>query len=92
MGLENVMIRLAGRYMKRKIGITEDKMEGNKKWWKSKGILTAITVVLVSIYEIVDAQLGPAIGFNLPDIPAVVFTLLGALGIYTRKIATKKID
>jgi len=90
--LNNIMAKIAGKILKKKLGITEDKMGDKKPWYKSKTILTAAVVVLISVYEMVDLQLGPVIGFNLPDIPVWVFTLLGALGIYTRKIATKKID
>lgn len=92
MGLENVMLRLGGKYLKKKIGIvSEGKMTDKKKWWQSKTILTALVVVLVSVYEMVDLQLGPVIGFNLPDIPVWVFTILGALGIYSRSVAKTKI-
>ncbi len=62
-----------------------------KKWFQSKTIWSALIVALIGIYEIVDAQLGPAFGFNLPEIPSYVLTILGALGIYGRTGAIKKI-
>lgn len=67
-------------------------MKETKKWYLSKNIWTGIVSVLVGLYSLVAANLGPAFGFVLPIIPEWVFVILGALGIYTRATATKSIE
>lgn len=62
-------------------------MEG-KKWYKSKGMWTGVVTVLISTYEGIQLFVAPQLGWELPNIPPVVYTILGAFGIYARKTAT----
>ena len=67
-------------------------MESTKKWWLSKNIWTGIVTVLVGLYSLLQVSLMPLFGITLPTIPEWIFVILGAIGIYTRKIATEKIN
>lgn len=79
--------------LKRKLDLREDTVEtvDKKKWWTSKTILSAIVVVLIGLYEGIDTQIGPAMGFDLPAIPGWILSILGAVGVYGRFSADKKI-
>jgi hypothetical protein len=75
------------------VDLKEDTLEtkNTKQWWKSKTILSALVAALIGIYNTVDVQLGPAFGFDLPQIPDAIFTILAAVGIYGRVSADKGI-
>ena len=91
--IKNTFAKLVGKMIGRRLGLKEDsEMNGSKKWWKSKNVWTGIITVLIGAYASVDASLAPQLGFDLPTIPEWLFVLLGAIGIYTRNIATKKIQ
>lgn len=62
-----------------------------KKWFKSKTVWSAVVTGLIGIYEVVKTQVAPEIGFSLPAIPPILLTILGALGVYGRISAEKKI-
>lgn len=86
MWLPEFILKLIGKNIAGKLDIKEDsKMDGVKSWYKSKTILSAITVALIGIYNAVGTVK------NLPPVPDWVFTILGAIGIYTRVGATDKI-
>ena len=87
MGIPLWIVSLIGKQAEKKIGWTEGPMQGETKWFKSKGVWTGIVTVLVGAYETSRVVLAPQIGWNLPDIPPVVYTLLGALGLYARVVA-----
>ena len=91
MGLKSWLIKFLAKQAGKKLGLTEGPMTDKKKWYKSKTVLTALVTALLGMYGIVDAQIGPAFGFDLPQIPAIALTILGALGIYGRAAATKEI-
>ena len=88
--LKNLVIKIAVKKVAKKMGL-EDSMEGNKPWYRSKGVLTGIVTVLIGTYEAVAVSLAPEFGWKIPEIPGLVFTILGALGIYARKVANTKI-
>lgn len=71
-------------------GVMAEEVE-SKKWYKSKGVLTGIVTILIGLYEAVAVSLAPQLGWTLPPIPAWIFSLLGAMGIYSRVVADKKI-
>lgn len=62
----------------------EDTMD-TKKWYQSKGIWTGIVTALMGLYLTLSPQLG------WPSVPDWVFTILGAIGIYSRADASAKI-
>ena len=57
----------------------------SKAWYKSKAIWVGVVAVVLAAYSTASAQ------FGLPPIPEWVFGILGALGVYTRTVATTSI-
>jgi len=62
-----------------------------KQWYLSKGIWTGVVTAVIGTYEVVKLNVAPQMGWALPEIPPIVFTFLGALGVYARATATKQI-
>jgi len=62
-----------------------------KKWYESKTIWSGIIAILIAVYNTIQPLLAQHFGINLPVIPNWVYTILGALGIYGRMSADKKI-
>lgn len=60
-------------------------MDGTKPWYQSKNIWAAVVTAVVGLYMSLAPQ------FHFPAIPEWIFTLLGAVGVYTRVTATDKI-
>ncbi len=65
--------------------------EKKKSWLKSKAIWAGILAVLVAVYNGLGAPLAEHFSITLPAIPEFVFALLGAFGIYGRKVADTEI-
>lgn len=84
---KNLLLKIAGKQMAKKIGLTEGNMDDNKKWYKSKTIWSGLVVVAIGTYELVKQQFFP----GWPDVPGWLLTFLGAAGIYSRTTATTKI-
>ena len=55
------------------------------KWFQSKAVWAGVIAVLISAYATAASQ------FGLPAIPEWVFGILGAMGVYSRVVATNKI-
>lgn len=89
--LKNLIIKNAVKKVADKLDLQEGPMEEGKKWYKSKGVISGIVAVLLGIYEVVRLNLAPQVGWSIPEIPPVLFTVLGALGIYSRVVADKVI-
>ena len=89
--LKNFLVKLVARKAAKALKLEDGPMDETKKWYKSKGVLTGILTVLFGTYEAVRATLAPQLGWNLPEIPALVYTVLGALGIYSRVVASEKV-
>lgn len=87
MGIKNFLLRTAGKKIAKNLSLTEGNMEDNKKWWKSKTVISGAVAVLLGTYALVKTNLAP----GLPDVPEWLFTLLGAIGIYGRVTANTKI-
>jgi len=62
--------------------------ETTKVWYKSKGMWAGILTVVFGIYAVVQAQFGL---FDITAYLPIIFTVLGAVGVYGRKEATGKI-
>ena len=78
--------KIVARTIGNKIGKEMDKMEEtSKKWFASKTIWAGIVTVLVAAYN------AGSTSFGWPAVPDWIFTLLGAIGIYSRVEATKTI-
>jgi len=90
---KNLAIKIAAKFIAKKLDLKEDsEMSDKKPWYKSKTMLSVLVAFVISLYELVDGTLGPQLGFNLPDIPVWIYTMLTALGLYGRKVANKKIE
>lgn len=78
---------LIGKKLSKVLNLKEGNMaeEEKKPWYKSKGVLTGVVTVLIAAYNAAVGQ------FSIPAIPEWVYVLLGALGIYSRVVADKKI-
>lgn len=60
-------------------------MDGSKPWYQSKTIYSAGAAALIGVYNTI------ALHKSLPPIPDWVYTILGAVGIYSRVNATDKL-
>jgi hypothetical protein len=67
------------------------KFMNTKKWYQSKTIWSGIITILIAVYNTIQPLLAQYFGIVLPVIPDWVYTILGALGIYGRVSADKKI-
>ncbi len=90
--LKNLIVKKAANEVSKKLDLQEGPMEEGKRWFQSKGVITGITAVLLGTYEVVRLNLAPQFGWHVPEIPPVIFTFLGALGIYSRVTADKIIQ
>ena len=90
--LKNLIAKKAAGSLSKKLNLKEGPMEEGKRWFQSKGVITGITAVLLGTYEMVRLNLAPQFGWHVPEIPPVIFTFLGALGIYSRVTAGKIIQ
>lgn len=91
MKIPSWVLRLVAKFASKKLGLTEGNVEDKKKWYQSKSILNAIVVFLVGVYALAQTTLAPQFGWALPNIPEWIFTILGAIGIYSRVVADKSI-
>ncbi len=90
--LKNLVVKIAARKAAKALDLQEGTpMENEKKWYKSKAVLAGIVTVLIGTYEGVRAAVAPNVGWNLPEIPPLIYTVLGALGIYGRVAANSTI-
>lgn len=89
--LSNFAAKLVGKAIKKKLDLKEGPVEDKKKWFESKGIWTGIVTVLIGVYESIRMSLAPELGWNVPVIPEFVYVILGAIGVYARKVADKKV-
>lgn len=93
MKIPNFVYTLMGKIAGSKLNLKEDsKMEDSKKWYQSKSIWTSVVTALIGVYAIVQTTLAPTFGWKLPDIPEGILAFLGALGVYSRAVATKAIS
>lgn len=92
MKIPNFIYSIIGKFAKGKLDLKEDsQMEDKKKWWQSKSIWTSVVTALIGVYAIAQTTLAPTFGWKLPDIPEGILAFLGALGVYSRVAADKKI-
>lgn len=89
--VQNWLAKLAGKSVAKKIKLEDGPMTDGKKWYKSKAVLSGIAVVAFGAYDLARASLAPAMGWNLPEIPPFLYTILGTMGVYGRVSATKQI-
>jgi len=55
-------------------------------------MLAGILTILITAYMGLDTLLNAEAIGNLPDIPVIAFTILGALGLYGRTKANTRIE
>lgn len=83
--IPNWILKLVGRNIAGKLDLQEDQNMDAKPWYQSKGVLTAIVSAVIGVYQAV------SLIHPLPPIPPFVFTLLGAVGLYSLRTADTKI-
>ena len=88
--IKDWVLKLVVKNAAKTIKLEEGPMD-KMKWYRSKGVWTGVVTVIIGTYEVVKLNMAPQMGWTLPDIPPVVFTFLGAMGVYSRVVATKKI-
>jgi hypothetical protein len=85
--LPDFLLRWIGKDIADKLNLQEDsKMDGTKPWYQSKTIWSGVVAALISIYNTVGAVKG------LPVVPDWVYTILAAIGVYSRTTATTTIQ
>lgn len=91
--IKNLVGKFVGKKIANGLKLEEGKpMEEGKKWYQSKTVLAGITTVLLGAYDLARLNLAPSLGWNLPEIPSVVYSILGGIGIYGRVTASKPIS
>jgi hypothetical protein len=85
MWIPDFLLKLFGRKVADKLELTEGPMDSTKKWYQSKNIWNSVVTGLVGLYLALAPQ------FGWPAIPEWIFTILAAIGIYTRVTADKTI-
>jgi uncharacterized sodium:solute symporter family permease YidK len=85
MYVPDFILKFFGRKVADKLDLQEDSKMDTKPWYKSKTILSAIVAALIGLYNTFVAVKG------LPVIPDWVFTILAAVGVYSRATADTKI-
>lgn len=85
MKIPDFVYRWFGKWLGRRLALQEGPMTDGKKWYQSKTVWTGIVTAVMGAYLSLQPQ------FGWPAIPDWVFTILGALGIYSRVVATKEI-
>lgn len=79
------VLKLIGRSIAEKLDLKETPMD-EKKWFRSKGVWTAVVGGLIAIYGAVGTV------HPLPPIPEWVLTLLASIGLYSIRTADTKIS
>ena len=88
--IKNLAAKLIAKKIAKNLDLQEGKMEDGKKWWKSETIWSDVLTVVVSLWGVMTPILADH-GINLPAIPPLLLTFLGAMGIHGRVTASKPI-
>ena len=83
--IPDFILKMFGRRVADKLDLQEENNMETKDWYKSKGIWTAVVSGVIGLYQAV------SLVHPLPPIPTFVFTLLGAMGLYSLRTADAKI-
>lgn len=84
--MPDFVLKFLGRRISDKLNLEEGIMNDTKKWYLSKGIWTGVITAVIGLYLSLAGQ------FHWPAIPEWIFTVLGAIGVYSRMAATTKIE
>jgi hypothetical protein len=79
------ILKIFGHKVADKLGLQEDTNMETKPWYQSKTIWAGLVAALIGVYNAVGAVK------SLPPIPDWIFTILGAIGVYSRVNADTKI-
>lgn len=89
---KKLVVKIAARKVAKALNLKEGTpMENKKPWWQSKAVIAGLVTVLLGTYEAVKTHLAPQFGWTIPEIPSIVYTILGAIGIYGRVVAKTEI-
>lgn len=93
MGLiKSLAAKFIGKRIAKELDLKEGPMDDKKKWYQSKGVWTGVVTVLIGAYETAKVTLAPSLGVALPDIPPFLYSVLGAVGVYSRVVANKTVS
>lgn len=86
MWVPDFILKIFGHKIADKLDLKENsQMDDTKPWYQSKGIWAGVVAALVGLYNAIGAVK------HLPPIPDWIFTVLGAIGVYSRATADSKI-
>ena len=88
--IKNLLAKVAGKKIAKELELKEGPMGDSKKWWESKTVWSDVLTGFVGVWGVATPILS-GYGIHLPEIPPIVLTLLGAMGIHGRVTATKPI-
>jgi hypothetical protein len=96
MGIKDLIAKITGKAIAKKLDLKETKdMENKKQWWKSKTVWQGVAIAIINAYAIAE-PITAQFGYTLPPIPSSSITflnvLLGGGIVYTRSTATKQIQ
>lgn len=83
---ENLIAKIAGRAIAKKLNLKEGQVD-TKKWYESKTIWTAVVAAALGIIQAVGQTTGHTI-----VIPNWVYDVLGAVGLYSLRTGDKPIQ
>lgn len=81
MWVPDFILKMVGRDVAKKLDLQEGAMD-TKPWYQSKTIWAAVVSGLIGLYN------GVAAAKGLPPVPEWTYTLLGAVGVYSRATST----
>lgn len=85
MWLPDFVLKIIGHKVADKLDLKENDKMDTKPWYQSKTIWAGVVAGLLGIYNSV------ATAKNLPPCPEWIYTILGAIGVYSRATADTKI-
>lgn len=89
--ISDMFLVALAKQIARKLDLKEGELMDKKEWYKSKTIWSGIITILITVYNAGRPLVIEHFNVNLPEIPEWVYTVLGAMGIYGRVTANKKI-
>lgn len=87
---KNLIAKIAGKWLARKVNLTEGALVDKKKWYQSKTIWSDVATILMAIVAFVDVNFTDGKIVTNPLYQGFL-AILGAMGIKGRASADKQI-
>ena len=81
MWVPDFILKLFGHKIADKLNLQEDSKMDTKPWYQSKTIWAGVVAAMLGVYNSIAAVK------KLPPVPDWVYTILGAIGVYSRATA-----